>query len=249
MEKLLTIINPYGKIRGKKKFTIKTGVKTMVRRKRRVSRKKRRTRKNPYKHRPVVYSTRKRRKKGTFFRSKRARLPFRANRRRIRRRRNPISMKNFKVRQYFGRNRLMRGLALIGGIGVGAFGKGIISNMMPNVIVNRFGALGLLIIGAMVNQKGRKETIKNLGTGIVAFSIYDLLVQNVPMLAAYLPTIGAPTLNRSSVSGNLDYGRSTYGSQIPQTNAEVVGAFYSSGNESEVVGEDMDLADALEMAA
>lgn len=255
MEKLLTIINPYGEHRGKKIFTLKNRSQTKMARtksRRRVSR-RRRTRKNPYKHRPVVYSKRKRGRKGSFYRSKYARLPFKANRRkrRIRRRRNPALLKRFKVKQYFGKNRLIRGLALIGGIGVGAFGKGLIANMAPNMLTTRFGSLGLLILGAMVNQKGRKASIKSLGTGIVAFSIYDLLVQNVPMLAAYLPTIGAPTLNRggSGVSGSLAYGRSTYGSSISQnSNAEVVGAFIGPDS-PEIVGDDMDLADALEMAA
>jgi len=222
----------------------------MIRRKSSASRKRRVKRKNPYKHRPVVYSKRRKAKRGDFYRSAKARLPFRANKRRkIRRRRNPFSMRSFKVKQYFGKDRLIRGLSLIGGIGAGAFGKGIIANMMPSMLTTRFGSLGLLIIGAMVNQKGRRATIKNLGTGIVAFSIYDLLVQNVPMLAAYLPTIGAPTLNRSSVSGSLSYGRQTYGSQMPRGgNVEVVGAAIGPGM-SEIVGDDMDLAEALEMAA
>lgn len=221
----------------------------------------RRKRKNPAsrkkyrkarRHRPVVYSIGKGRRR-KMVRSPKARLmPRRINRRRrYKRRKNPFSVRSLKLKSYFGRNRLMRGISLLGGIGVGAFGKSFLSSTLGNnMLFNRFGGAVLLVLGAMINTKARKSSVQSIGTGIVAFSIYDLLTQNVPFLTAYLPTIGAPSFNRvaAPVSGGMNYGRSVYGASLPRGgNAEVVSGNISSTTPAEIVGEEMDLSEMLEM--
>jgi hypothetical protein len=80
---------------------------------------------------------------------------------------------------------------------------------------------------------------------MVVFGIYDLLVSNIPALAQYLPAIEAPTF----ISGA--YGRDVYpglGASISSGDIEVVGSNISTDMNPEIIGEDADLADALEMS-
>ena len=112
-----------------------------------------------------------------------------------------------------------------------------------------------IIAGATLNMRGRKATVKAAGTGFVVFGLYDLLVQNVPALQAYLPSISgpsflAPAAPAEQTSGAMNYGRSVMGASINDTGAEVVGASnIQAGMSPEVIGCDYsdDINEALEM--
>lgn len=143
------------------------------------------------------------------------------------------------------------------GAGAGAGLKALVVNTLPIPFIGRGYGLIPILVGAMLAARqprrvrgNTKELFKGAGQGMILFGFYDLLVSNVPILGAYLPTIGAPAfLAPGAAMGNLAYGRSMYGSSINQTAPEIVGATNISANISpEIVGEDMDLADALEMS-
>jgi len=211
----------------------------------------RRARKAGRRSRVVVYRF-GRGKKRKLRRSPRARLrPLRVNRRRRsyrrRYRRNPV-----RVRQFFGKARMMNAISLLAGIGAAGIVKGFASNMIQNDLFTRFYGVASIVLGATLNMKGRKKAVKSVGTGMVVFGIYDLLTQNIPMLSAYLPTIGAPTFLSPAaapeVAGAGYYGRSVMGASIQPGDLEVVGANIGLTSEPEVVGGG-DLADALEMSA
>ena len=261
MEKLITIINPIGttSLKGtlRKKQKRSNAMAYGVKRKKRVGRpRKRRTvarkrrRRNPTRHRPVVYSVgrgkRKRLRRSPHYRLK----PRRVNRRKYRR--NPRA--RFRIprpREVFTRERMMRGIALVAGLGIGGVTKGFIANLLPagqgTEMFKRFAGAGVMMVGAMVNFGSRQQVMKNIGTGMVVFGIYDLIVSNLPAeIIRFFPTISPPT----AFGNNMSYGRSVYGAQLPQAGGpvEIVGANISSVIAPEVVGE-MDLADALEMTA
>lgn len=220
--------------------------------KRRASRKRRR--KNPYASVRVRKSGPKRRRKvhkvrvykvgrgknAKLYRSPRYRLkPRRVNRRR--RRSNP-----FAIKQYFGQRKLMRALTMLGGIGVAAFAKKFVTDMLPanmQEIGKRGYGLLSIVAGSMVANKSRRAATKNIAHGMIAFGVYDLIASNAPVsISKYLPKIAPPML------GAMNYGRSIYGASIQSGPVEIVGANISAGSAAEIVGEDMDLADSLEMS-
>ncbi len=254
MDRLITIINPSGghssikkaqktKTRKKEKTTMAAKRKSTRRRKATTKRRKRR---NPSKHRVTVYKY-GRGKSAKLRRTKSYRLkPKRVNPRRRRkysRRRNPVRM-----RQYFGKTRMTNAISLLVGIGGAAGIKAFASRMVGNEWFDRTFGILAIIMGATLNMRGRRAMTKSVGTGMVVFGLYDAIVSNVPMLGAYLPTIGKP----SFISG-YSYGRSTYpsmmGASVNDGDIEVVGANVSMDMSPEIVGTEMDLADALEMAA
>lgn len=255
MDKTLTIINP----KGTSLFNSVQGsppshkeAKMAKRRKKKSSTRRRRS--NPSARVKIKGKTRRRKtrrisvykvgrgKKARLYRSARYKLrPRRVNRRR--RRRNPAMRLPFK--KYFGQKRLMNALALIGGIGIAAWGKSFLFPMISGTTLGQYfgrgyGALSI-VAGVMLSNKSRRENIKKVGNGMVAFGIYDLLVSNFEPLQRFLPAISPPLL------GSMSYGRSTYGAGVQAGPVEVVGANISAGIEPEIVGHDYDLADALEM--
>lgn len=253
MTRTITIINPCGSSSLKKpggKKSIKKRKNTMAtKRKRRkkstVKRKRTRTkarrRKNPKAkpHRITVYKTRKR-GKVSLRRGKRYRLKPR--------RVNP----NFKmVGKYFGKNRMINAVSLLAGMGASALAKSFAVRTVINPYFDRFYGLISIVLGATLNMKGKKLPVKSAGTGFVVFGLYDLLVQNVPALQAYLPSISGPSFMTAqaaeSVQGNY-FGR-TVGSSISAGPIETVGANIYGGMSPEIIsGDDMDIADALEMS-
>jgi len=147
-------------------------------------------------------------------------------------------------KNYFGKDRMLKGLGIAGGLAGGAIGKQLISKMLPTMpIIGRFyGALSI-IAGATITAKGKKEFQKSLGTGMVVYGIIDLIVTNVPSIAKFLPSVAGPT----AFMGSQGYGRSMYGSNINASRGvEVVGAQISQGMDPEIIGEDMSLEDAME---
>lgn len=206
---------------------------------------KRRKRRNPSQHRITVYKY-GRGKRAKLRRTKAYRIkPKRVNprRRRYSRRRNPVQM-----RQYFGRQRMTNAIALLVGIGGAAGLKAVASKMVANPWFDRLFGVMAIVIGATLNMRGRRKMVKSVGTGMVVFGLYDAIVSNIPMLGAYLPTIGKP-----SFIGGYSYGRQTYpsmmGASLQDGVVEVVGSNVSMDMSPDIVGGEMDLADALEMAA
>lgn len=205
-------------------------------------------------HRVSVYKV-GRGKRAKLYRSRKARLmPRRVNRRR--RRRNP----SFAIKKYFGGSKIVNAVSLLFGIGASAGVKAMLSGMVPmsmaNIFHRGYGVLSIIAGTTISNRSRRSAAMQRVGTGFVAFGIYDLLVTNIPMLGAYLPQIGSPAfLSMRSASsdesvGAINYGRSVYGSAIGPGAVEVVGASISEGVAPEIVGayDDYDLADALEMS-
>lgn len=143
---------------------------------------------------------------------------------------------------------MIRGFALLVGLGAGAVLKQATNKMLADMpMVSRFFGLGSIAVGAFIGAtaKGRnKKAIQFLGTGFVAYGILDLIISNVPQLAEYLPGISGP----AAFMGNIDYGRSMYGANIGQGSVEIVGSSISQDVAPEIIGDDMDLADTLEMA-
>jgi hypothetical protein len=161
------------------------------------------------------------------------------------------------ARQYFSKDRMTNAVMLLVGLGGAGVLKGMTANFMPGGAIKDwyqrlYGVLSI-IVGATLNMRGRKKEMKAVGTGMVVFGLYDVIVSNVQGLQQYLPTIAAPT---AFVSGDYqNYGRSTYadsmmGASLSPGSVEVVGANIQAGEMPEIVGmEEMDLADALDMAA
>ena len=248
MSRNIPIINPCGASSLKSATSTQRKENNMARKRkrRRATRRKavkRRRRNAPYyrgkKHRPVVYATGRGRKR-RLRRSPWLRLkPRRINRRR----RNP----KFALKRYFGGARMTNALMLLVGIGGAGILKGFVVNMLPEGEMKNWSqklyGLASIIVGATVNTQGRRKATKSIGTGMVVFGLYDLLVSNIPQLATYLPTIGAPT----AFDG---YGRDVYGmgASISDGDIEVVGANISQQMTPEIIGEEMDLSDALEMS-
>jgi hypothetical protein len=144
---------------------------------------------------------------------------------------------------------MFNAIALLAGIGGAAGLKAFASRMVNNEWFDRLFGAAAIILGATLNIQGRRKEVKALGTGMVVFGLYDVIVSNVPFLQQYLPTIGTPAF----LQGENGYGRQTYnelmGAGISQGAVEVVGGNISMDMTPEIVGEEMDLADALEMAA
>lgn len=219
---------------------------------------KRKRRRNPTRHRVVVYAT-GRGKKKRLRRSPSYRLkPRRVNPKRRRRRsyrRNPVRLRRMGQR-YFGKARMQNAIMLLVGIGGSAALKGIIAGFAPVGVMRDwlqrlYGGLSI-IAGVTLQMRSRRKAVKSAGMGMVVYGLYDLIVSNTP-LGAYLPTIGAPTAFTKPVSGYQDFGQLTYPSMgasfRPGGSTEVVGGNITGGEMPEVIGEDLDLADALEMAA
>ena len=211
-----------------------------TKRKASVSRKRRRRNPAPKAHRITVYRTRKRGKKQGLRRS-----PFyRLKPRRV----NPNKM----FGRYFGKNRMINAVSLLAGLGGAALTKSFAIRTIINPFFDRFFGVLSIIAGATINMQSRKLAFKSAGTGFVVFGLYDLLVQNVPALGAYLPSISGPSfmsrLPAETTEGGLYYGR-TVGAGINYSRPEVVGANIYTGMSPEIIsGDDMDLADALEMS-
>ena len=250
MDKTLTIINP----KGTSLFNSVKGsppshkeAKMARRSKRKSSTRRRRT--NASARVKIKGKTRRRKtrrisvykvgrgKKARLYRSARYKLkPRRVNRRRA---------MSLPFKKYFGQKRLMNALALIGGLGIAAWTKtfliGFIPANMINVYSRGYGALSI-VAGVMLSNRGRRDNVKKIGNGMVAFGIYDLLVSNFEPLQRFLPSIAPPML------GAMSYGRSMYGSSVQAGPVEVVGSNISAGVTPEIVGDDFDLADSLEMS-
>lgn len=229
------------------------------------ARTRKRRRRNPRRHRPVVYSTgrgkRKRLRRSPFYRLK----PRKVNPRR-RRRRNPRRKRGFALkgmtRRYFGKGRMTNAVMLLVGIGASGALKGFSANFLPagagkDWYKRLYGILSI-ILGATFNMRSRRSEIKSIGTGMVVFGLYDVLVSNITQLQAYLPVISPPSAflpAAETASGNYrSYGRETYddmmGANIGPGGTEIVGANIGSPDGVEIVGmDDVDLADALDMAA
>ncbi|MCP4696288.1 MAG: hypothetical protein GY862_05510 [Gammaproteobacteria bacterium] len=238
------------------------------------TRARKRKRKNPTRHRPVVYSTgrgkRKKLRRSPWYMLKPKRInPKRrrkaSGRKRYirRRRRNPAGIKGM-ARTYFGRNRLQNAIMLLVGMGGAAALKGVVTNMLPKGNgqdwASRMYGFASIVLGVTVQMKSRRKAVKSAGVGMVVFGLYDVIVSNTP-LGAYLPSIGAPTFklpngNGAAVSGYSNFGQRTYannagmmGAGIGPGGIETVGSNIGGPGSPEIVGmEDMDLADALEMS-
>lgn len=237
MSRLITIINP-----GKKSALFKRALKDTKKGERKMAVKRKKARKKVKK--VARKKGAKKRRNYSAFKNPRRKRVFSAR----------------HLRGIFTRSRIMRGFALILGIGISGLAKGLTANMFPTA-TDASGAVtesfvghwykrlyGILsvVVGASLNMRGKRVAVKNAGTGMVAYGVYDLLVSNVPMLAAYLPTISPPAF----LSGGMSYGRSLYGASITSGPVEVVGgANINSNMTPEIVGQDSDLAEALEMAA
>lgn len=268
MQKKVYIINPSGTSLFKKtgnKPKKKRKVSTMATKRRskrskasyvRAGKKAARTRarkrrKNPTRHRPVVYKT-GRGKKAKLRRAPGYRLgPRRINPRK--RRRNPVRLKAM-TKSFFSKQRMTNALMLILGIGGAGTLKAMTAKFIPegagrDWYQRLFGALAIGL-GATVGMQSKNKAIKSAASGMVAFGLYDLIVSNIVGLQAYLPTISAPT---AFMGSNYSYGRSTYedmmGASISSGAVEVVGANISAGELPDIVGDDYDLSDALEMYA
>jgi len=141
-------------------------------------------------------------------------------------------------------------MLLIGIGGAGAL-KGFSAGFMPEGPAKdwyqRLYGIVSIVIGATLNMQGKRKEMKSIGTGMVVFGLYDVIVSNIEGLQQYLPAISAPT----AFAGDYrSYGQSTMlGAGINDGPVEVVGANLTAGEMPEIVGEDMDLADLLDMAA
>jgi hypothetical protein len=144
----------------------------------------------------------------------------------------------------------MNAIAILGGLGGAGVLKAFLSRQIANEWFSRLYGVGAIVLGAIVNTQAKRKELKAVGTGMVVFGIYDALTSNIPQLAQFLPTIGAPTAFLTPVDGYMDYGRSVMGASIGSGQPiETVGATNISMDAApEIVGSDMDLADALEMA-
>jgi len=257
MTNTITIINPCGSSslkKAKRKTSNKGKLKMATKRKRRkkssVKRKRTRSkakrRRNPKAkpHRITVYRTRK----GGKMRLRRSKK-YRLKPRRV----NP----KFKgmIGKYFGKNRMGNAIALLAGIGGGALSKTFAVNMVTNPMFSKFYGLLSIVAGATLNMRGRRKIVKSVGTGFVAFGVYDLLVENVPMLKAYLPSISGPTfLTQNDIeaaddvlSGGMNYGRNVMGASINSGSIQTVGSSINL-SDPEIISSDIDIADALEMS-
>jgi len=213
----------------------------------------RKRRRNPTRHRPVVYGTgrgkRRKLRRSPWYRLKPKRINRRRRRRTTRRyRRNP---QRFQLRRYFGKARMMNAIALLAGLGGAGALKAFAAKMIPaeNAVMqdwfSRLYGVGAIILGATINMQGRRKETKAVGTGMVVFGLYDAIVSNIPDLGQYLPVIGQPAF----VSGVDAYGRDVLGAGITTGDVDVVGGNISTDMEPEIVGmDDMSLEDALEMS-
>jgi len=254
MKELITIINPKGisSLKNTKKSSKKRKNSMARRRKRRKStgrkspkrvaagRKAARTRKRRRTRPKVTVRVNRKRRRRTYARKRR-----RSYRRNPRRRTSARGM----MKQYFGKGRMTNALMLLVGLGGAGILKGFITRMVANEWVNRLYGLGSIALGATLQMNSRRKELKAIGTGMVVFGLYDVLVSNIPQLAAYLPTIGSPTI----LSGNMDYGRNTYynemmGAGVHAGPVEVVGGNISMDMTPEIIGDEMNLEDAIEMA-
>jgi hypothetical protein len=140
----------------------------------------------------------------------------------------------------------MRAFGVVVGFGLGGAAKGMIVNIMPNVMTSRFGSLLTLALGGIVTANSKTAMAKGVGGGLVAWSVYDLLVSNIPAISNFLPTVSPPAM----LSGAASYGRNTYGASLPhaQQPVEVVSGNISSDVAPEIVSADYDLADMMEMS-
>lgn len=199
-------------------------------------------------HRPRVYSH-----GGKWYRSPQSPLvPARTllnprKRRKSRRyRRNPFNLSTGKsmLKQYANKDRLLGAVGIVAGLGASALTKNMTAKIINSSKYARVYGILSIIAGTTMTLKAKQPFIRSMGTGFVAYGILDLVVANVPALAKFFPTIAAPTL-----SGYQSYGRNVMGADIPSNGAvEVVGSNLNFANpEFEIVGDDMDLADALEM--
>lgn len=263
------IINPTGTAHKKKRTSSSSTNGGAMRRKKRTRSKasyrtaglkaartrKRGRRKNPTRHRLVVYSTGRGRSK-RLRRSKMYRLkPRRVN---PRRRRSTRARAKGIVGKYLGRNRMQNALLVLLGLGGSAVLKGFVTNFVPAGATRdwaqRLYGLASIALGVTVQMQGRRKAVKSAGVGLVIFGVYDLIVSNTP-LGVYLPTIGAPSAflpaeTQAGYYGN--FGQRTYNDQMGSNigspgGIEVVGSNIGPST-PEVVGDDYDLADMLEMA-
>ena len=143
-------------------------------------------------------------------------------------------------------------------IGIGGSGalKGFAAEFLPegqakDWFQRLYGVISI-IVGATMNMQGKRKEIRSIGTGMVVFGLYDVIVSNVEGLQAYLPAIAPPT----AFAGDYrNYGQEVYdedmmGAGIQAGPVEVVGSNITAGEMPEIVGmEDLDLADALDLAA
>lgn len=146
---------------------------------------------------------------------------------------------------------MTRAVALIAGIGASAVLKQFAMRMIPMPMFSRFYGLLAIALGATINIQAKRGATKQFGTGILTYGLLDVLVSNVPQLAAFLPAISGP----AAFMGSNVIGRSIMGANI-SANQPVnivgngMGANIDMGIPSEIVGghDYEDLADALEMS-
>ena len=215
-----------------------------------------RRRRNPTRHRPVVYSY-GRGKGRRLRRSPSYRLKPRRVNRYKRRRRNP-KFRVPKLKTIFTQKRMMRGVGVAIGLGLGATSKVMLNNVVQNEMFSRAYGLLSIAVGATVGMAAptNQPLLKGMGAGLVAYGILDLIITNVPTLAQYLPAIAGPTAflptgpaEAVNGMGAYSYGRSMMGASLqPGVAPEIVGANISQNMEPEIVGDDYDLADVLEAA-
>lgn len=240
MERLITIINPIGgnytHHREKTKQSTK-GEKMAARRKKRS--KKRSTKRKSYKKRA------KRRNPVSRKRTYKKRTKRRSYKKVARRRRRNPKFKMPKMKGMFTQSRLINAFALLAGIGGSAILKQMSMGMIVNPMFSRIYGLLSIVAGATINMQGKRKVTKSVGTGMVVYGLFDLLVTNIPQAAQYLPGITGPT----AFMGNLDYGRSVMGANIgagENTNVVGMGANIDSNIPSEIVG-DYDIDDFIDM--
>lgn len=230
-------------------------------------RRKKGRRKNPTRHRPVVLRV-GRGKKARLVRVKKWRLGskkgVRKGRKRVnpsrRRRRNPSRYVR-TAKKLFSTTRMTKAILILGGLGGAGVLKAMSAKMIPEGNMREwyqrlYGVLAIAV-GATINMKAPRK-FKGAGTGMVVFGLYDLITSNVEQLRAYLPSISPPSAFDSApvalpeeVEGYSDYGQDTYasmmGASIGRGGVEIVNGNLTAGEMPEIVGEDIDLADALDM--
>lgn len=233
-----------------------------VRAGRKAARTRARKRRNPTRHRPVVYKfrTKPRLRRAPKWRLGRKIGVKRVNPRR-RRRRNPARLfKGANFRQIFSQARLTNAVAILAGVG----GSGILKRFTADLMqpgsnmqdwYKRLYGLLSIFVGASLNMRGRQAVTKSAGTGMVVFGLYDLLTSNIEQVRQFLPAISPPTAFRRAPAeavegGYRSYGQKTYmGANIGPGGLEIVGSNLDPSQSPEIVGDDMDLADTLDMSA
>ena len=239
MERLITIINPIGgnyTHHREKHNNQPKGAKMAAKRKRS---KKRSTKRKSYKKRA------KRRNPVSRKRSYKKRTKRRSYKKVARRRRRNPKFKMPKMRGMFTQARLINAIALLAGIGGSAVLKQMTMGFIVNPMFSRVYGLLSIVAGATLNMQGRRKATKSVGTGMVVYGLFDLLVTNVPQMAQYLPGITGP----SAFMGNMNYGRSVMGANIgagENTNIVGMGANIDTNIPSEIVG-DYDIDDFIDM--